>query len=122
MMLLTTTTVLRLRPSDAPVARLAQSGEWFSVCFRQGCAICSSVEGILAVIAFLELALNPFRSPNLSARSLGMFPKMLIPVLEMPVDGSLRRIERMVIAIVDYRSCHTAENRLDDVEKLSPGW
>jgi len=92
------------------------------VCFRQGCPIYLSVEGVLAIVAFLELALNPFRTPNLSAGSLGMFPKMLIPVLEMPVDSRFGSIERMVIAIVDYRSCHTAENRLDDVEKLSPGW
>ena len=89
--------------------------------FGQGRAICSSVEGILAVVAFLELALNPFRSPNLSACPLGILPKMLIPVLEMPVDGSLRRIEGMVIAIVDDRSCHTAKDRLDDVEKLCAG-
>jgi hypothetical protein len=37
----------------------------------------------------MQLALYLFRSPNLSACSLGMFPKVVISAPEMPVDGSL---------------------------------
>ena len=46
---------------------------------------------------------------------------MLISILKMPVDSTLRRIERLVIAIVDDRWRHSAEYRLDDVEELGPG-
>ena len=88
---------------------------YLDVCFRQGCAICSSVERILAVVAFLELALNPFRPPNLSACSFGMFPKVVISRCEVFIDGLPRGFERSVIAVVNDGSCHSTEHRFDDV-------
>ncbi len=81
----------------------------------------SAVEGIFAVVALSEFALNPLRSPDLSARSLGMFLKVLISCCEMLVDGLLRGFERKIIAVVNDRSCHSAEDGFDDVEELRPG-
>jgi hypothetical protein len=86
-----------------------------------GDVVHSAVEGIFAVAALAEFARNPFRSPDLSARSFGMFPKGVISRCEMSIDGLLRGFERSVIAVVNDGSCHSAEHRFDDVEELRSG-
>jgi hypothetical protein len=81
----------------------------------------SAIERIFAVLFFCKQTWHPFLSLNLLARSLVMGGKIIIPVLDVPVNGIHRGFHRRVITVVNDGPRHSTENRLDHVQELRTG-
>src|SRR3984893_1635059 len=80
-----------------------------------------SVTRILAVVRVGECGRFAFVSPDLFPGSLGMLQEIGIPIFKVSVDCRLRGIHRLIITVVDDRTCHAAEDRFDHVQELSTG-
>ncbi len=77
------------------------------------------VIAVLAVVAGRKAAGCDLLAPDDPACFLRVYSEELITLSEMPVNRRFARIQRLVITVVNDGSCHTAEDGLDDIEKLS---
>src|SRR3954454_19303052 len=77
---------------------------------------------VLAVILFFKNSLNAFIPPDFVASSPGMVRKRLISLGEVTVYGLLAFVDRLIVTIVDNGSCQPAENRFNNIQKLSADW
>ena len=70
---------------------------------------------IFAVVRLVERRVNNFFSPDLLSGSLWTSSEVFVSFIEIAVNRQHAFFGRLVIAIVDYCSGHTAEHRLNNV-------
>jgi len=70
---------------------------------------------ILAVIRVRKCWGFPLAAPDFLSGSLGVLLEIGIPISEVLIDCRLCDIHRLVIAVVDDRTRHATEDRLDHV-------
>src|SRR5215469_17920582 len=87
---------------------------------RSDCGHSPTIKRILAIIALAKFTLDPLLSPDLVPCSLRVCLKVFVPFSVIAVDSVPCRLNGTVITIVYDRPSHSAENRFDDVEELSP--
>src|ERR1700686_5641517 len=78
-----------------------------------------SITRILAVVRVRKCRGFPLAAPDFLPGSLGMLPEIGIPISEVTIDCRLCDIHRLVIAVVDNRTRHATEDRLDHIQELS---
>src|SRR5215813_6363935 len=78
----------------------------------------SPISRILAVVCFTEYWPFTFFAPYLVASSARVLRESFIPFSEMPVDCPLAFIDRRVVAVVNDRTGHAAEDRLYNIQEL----
>ena len=78
--------------------------------------------GILTVVAWVEYWSDEFITPDLLSCLSRISHKVSVPLGQVPIDSLHACINRFVVAVVKNGSCHTAEYRLNDVQKLCTGW
>ncbi len=86
--------------------------------FRYAGHLQLSVGGILAVVGGIKVRRRSFFAPNLLPSSLGMVYEVAISIVEVAIDRVSGGTHRWVVAAMDDRSGHTAENRFDNVQEL----
>jgi hypothetical protein len=77
-----------------------------------------SIPRILAVVPFGELTHHSLVTPDFPPGTLGRREKMVISFDEVTIDREHRFLDTSVVAIMNDRPCHPAENRLDYIQKL----
>ena len=76
---------------------------------------------ILAVVAIRERWRDALVAPDGFAGAPGVVAELLVAIGKISINRYARRVDRWVIAVVDYSSRHTTEHGLDDVEELGTG-
>src|SRR5262249_13520900 len=76
---------------------------------------------VLAVVRLGELTRGRLLPPDLIPGPLRMQPEVLVSLVEVPIDGLPGFVHRLVIAVVEDRLCHAAEDRLDNIQELGTG-
>ena len=74
--------------------------------------------GVFAVIGFGKNGWRSFFSPYLVSRSPGIFFEPVVAFRKVTVYRLLRFFDCGIVAVVNDRPSHAAEDRLDDVQKL----
>ena len=74
---------------------------------------------ILAVIRGRKCRGLPLATPDFLPGSLGMLLEIGIPIFEVSTDCRLCDIHRLIVAVVDDRTRHATEDRLDYIQELS---
>jgi hypothetical protein len=82
----------------------------------------STVSGVLAIVCLGKCGRHSLLPPNLISRSTGIGNKMPTTLVEIAVDSRLGVIDALIVAVMDDRSRHAAENRFDHVKELRSGW
>lgn len=78
-----------------------------------------AVSRILAVVCLTEDGQFSFLAPNDVASPAWVFRERGVPLAEVPIDCSLAFVDRRIVAVVNDRSGHPAEDQLYDVQALS---
>src|SRR5690348_4962753 len=78
----------------------------------------SPVTWIFAIVCFREDRWLTFFAPNLVPGLSRMKAVMLVPFIEISIDGRLRLVQTLIVAVVDDPASHTTEDRFDHVEEL----
>src|SRR4051794_29877445 len=78
----------------------------------------SPVTRIFAVVCLREDRRLALLAPNLVTDPPRVESVMFVPLVEVPVDGRLRLVQGLVVAVVDDRAGHAGEDGLDHVEEL----
>src|SRR5262249_25682767 len=77
-----------------------------------------AVSRILAVVCFAEDGWRALLAPNDITSAARVLRERGVPLAEIPIDCALAFVDRPIIAVVNDRSCHPAEDRLNDVQEL----
>jgi len=77
---------------------------------------------ILAVVRGGKLARAVFLPPDFLPRPLRVCLKEVVPLKEIAVDRRLASVQGLVVAVVNDRLGHPAEDGFDYVEELRTGW
>ncbi|MGD0075504.1 MAG: hypothetical protein ABSD31_14360 [Candidatus Binataceae bacterium] len=78
------------------------------------------VTWILAIVCFGECGDLTLLAPDLFAGPSGMVPEVSVPFFNVPIDRRLRIIECLVVAVVNNRPSHAAEDGFNHIEELGP--
>ena len=74
---------------------------------------------ILAIIRVRKCGGFSLAAPDFLPSSLGMLLEIGIPISEVLIDSRLCDIHGLVVTVVDDRTRHATEDRLDYVQELS---
>ena len=111
--------------------RTTKAANWLShpalgnepICsWLQAVANSSPEAWILAVVGRRKLCGHAFLPPYFLAGSARIGLKMRIAFFEISVDCCLRLCRRLIIAVMDDGTSHTAEDRFNHIKKLRAGW
>jgi len=75
--------------------------------------------GVFTIVRNAEVAWYLFSSPNLVAGTPRVCSEMKVPFRDIDIDCGFHFIDRSVIAVADHGLRKAAENRFDNIQKLS---